>query len=385
MRGTARLSQVFPPQKPIRFPYTLFALLRNAESRTIRVAIAAVAIAWIPAAILAAIRGFDSLRSFLTDFAAQPRLLVVIPLLIIAEPPLLTLQKKIANHFRDEGLIPEQDAPRFDNALRALSRRERPIAGIVMVSLAYILLAFGMPTLTAGSLMPWCYGHGGIADFSPAGSWYILVGFPMLVFVLLHWVWRQLVWLWFLGVASRMDLQLIASHPDRSGGLSFVEQCIRACLPFSFAVGTVVAGGVANRVVNLHQPITAFRYTALPVIAIVLMVCAGPLCVFWGTLLGARRRGILEYGALATRMGRQFEHKWLQMPSNRDGALDVQDFSATIDMYSVVANVHEMNFVPVGMLSLGRLTGWALAPAVPLLFVAFPFDVIMEHLLKLLF
>jgi len=385
MRATAVLSQVLPPQKPSGFPYTFFALLRSAESRTLRIATAGVAVAWLPCALLAAFRGFDSLRSFLSDFAAQPRLLVVVPLLIIAEPPLLALQKKIANHFREEGIVQDQDRPRFESAMRGLSKVERPLADIVMVSLAYICLAFGMSTLTSGSLMPWCYGTGGIADFSPAGSWYILVGFPMVTFVLLRWVWRQLVWLWFLGVVSRMDLRLIASHPDRAGGLSFVEQCIRADLPFAFAIGTVVAGGVANRVVNWHQPVAAFRYTPLLVIAIVLILCAGPLCVFWNTLLAARRRGILEYGALATRMGRQFERKWLQVPSGGDGALEVQDFSATIDLYSVVANVHEMSFLPVGMLSVGRLAGWALAPAAPLLFVAFPFDVIMAHLLKLLF
>ena len=55
-------------------------------------------------------------------------------------------------------------------------------------------------------------------NLSPAGSWYIIVSLPIVLYIILRWVWLQLVWLRFLSVTSRMDLQLIASHPDRAGG-----------------------------------------------------------------------------------------------------------------------------------------------------------------------
>jgi hypothetical protein len=385
MKGTARLSEVLPHRRPIRIPAGLSGLLRSATARTIRLAITAVAAAWLPAIILAAFHGLGSLRSFLIDYAAQSRLLIVIPLLIIAEPPMVASLQTIAHHFRDEGLVKEEEIPRFDSALSAFTRwGDRPIVRIVMTVMVYLFVASTISIVTSSSLMPWCFGAGGILNLSPAGSWYVLVSLPITLLILLRWVWRQLVWLWFLTVTSRMDLQLIPSHPDLTGGLGFLEQCMRGYWAFGFAIGTLVAGGVANRVVYLSQPITAFRYTPLFVIAIVLILCAGPLCVFWGTLFRTRRRGIFEYGALATRMGRQFEHKWL-VPSKEDGsALEVQDFSATIDLYSVVTNVHEMHSVPVGMRSVGRLAGAALAPAVPLALVALPFDVIMEHVIKLL-
>jgi hypothetical protein len=386
MKGTARLQQVLPPREPIRFPSGLFALLRSASAPTVRMALSALAINWMPIAILAAFGGVYSLRAFLTDYAAQSRLLVVIPLLIIAEPPFAANLQSVADKFRDDGIVKPEQRARFDSAEAVLVRRGNNfIVKVVVVILAYVFVASTFSTIASSPLMPWCFGAGGVMNLSPAGSWYVLVSTPIVLALLFLWIWRQLVWFWFLGVTSRMDLQLIASHPDRAGGLIFVEQCMWGYLRLSFAIGTIVAGGVANRVVHLHQRIEDFRYIPLVVIAVVVILCAGPFCVFWELLRRTRRRGIFAYGSLATSMGRQFEHKWLATPTSpSDDALAKTDFSAMIDLYSVVANVHEIKSLPIGMRNIGRLVGAALAPAVPLAFIALPFDVIMQHLIKLL-
>jgi len=38
---------------------------------------------------------------------------------------------------------------------------------------------------------------------------------------LLRWLWRYLIWCWFLWRASRLDLHLVPTHPDRVAGLDF--------------------------------------------------------------------------------------------------------------------------------------------------------------------
>jgi hypothetical protein len=387
MKGTSDLSQALPRRRePMRLPRSLLGLLRSASSGTIRLVIAAVTVAWVPPAILSALHGLDSLRSFLTDYAAQSRLLLVIPLLILAEPPLVARLVAVAHHFRDEGLIKDTDLPRFATALSGLTRRgDSLLVRVVLILLVYMFVASMMSVVASSSLMLWCLGTGGVANLSRACSWYIMVSLPIVLYILLRWVWRQLLWLRFLGVISRMDLQLIPSHPDRAGGLGFVEHCMRGYFPFGFAIGTIVAGAVANRVVHLHQSLAAFGYMPLFVIVLVVIVCAGPLSVFWGTLVRTRRRGIFEYGALAISMGRQFEHKWLVDPARpQTAALEAQDFSATTDLYSIVANVHAMNLSPIGMGTLIRLAIAALAPAIPLALVSVPFNVIMEHIFRLL-
>ena len=386
MIGTVRLSEVPSPGESTPPPHEAVAPLAFTQTRTIRIAIFAVAVAWMPTASLAASHGFDAMRSFLTDCAAQSRLLVVIPLLIITEPLLAARLMTIAHKFRDEGLVKEEDWPRFDKAIRSFEGGGGTlIAQFMMLVLVYSFVASTISIIAASPLMPWCFGPHGILTLSPAGSWYALVGFPMILFVLLRWVWRQMLWLWFLIIVSGLDLQLIPAHPDRAGGLMFVEQCMWLYMPFSFAVGTIVGGGVANRVLYLRQSLTSFRYTPLAVIAIVVILCAGPLCVFWRTLRQSRSRGIFQYGVLATSMGRQFEQQWLTTPSNpRDDALKMPDFSATIDLYSIVANVQQTKTVPIGMRSIGRLAGAALAPAMPLALVVLPFDLIVKEVLKFL-
>jgi hypothetical protein len=386
MIGTARLSEVPLPGESTPPPHEAAAPVAFTQTRTIRIAISAVAVVWMPTAILAALHGFDAMRSFLTDCAAQSRLLVVIPLLIITEPLLAARLMTIAHKFRDEGLVKEEDWPRFDKAIRSFEGGGGTLIAQVMgLVLVYSFVASTISIIAASPLMPWCFGAHGVLTLSPAGSWYALVGLPIILFVLLQRVWRQMLWLWFLIIVSGPDLQLIPAHPDRAGGLIFVEQCMWLYMPFSFAVGTIVGGGVANRVLYLHQSPTSFRYTPLAVIAIVVILCAGPLCVFWRTLRQTRRRGIFQYGSLATSMGRQFEQQWLTTPSNpRDGALKMPDFSATIDLYPIVANVQQTKTVPIGMRSIGRLAGAALAPAIPLALVVLPFDLIVKEGLKFL-
>ncbi len=346
----------------------------------------AVAVTWIPLAALAAFRGLDSLRSFLEDYAAQSRILVVIPLLILAEPPMVALLVRVAHHFPNAGFIKETDLPRFERALSDFTHRGESLAvRVVLVLLIYMFLGLIMSDVESSSFMPWCFGEGGVTNLSRAGSWYVFVSLPVLLYIVLRWVWRQLLWLWLLTITSRMDLHLVPSHPDRTGGLSFLEECMRGYIPFGLAVGTIVAGAVANRVVHLHHSLASFKYTPIFMIVFVVIVCVGPLCIFWNILLRTRRRGIFEYGALALTMGRQFEAKWLADPARtRDDALEKPDFSATIDLYSVVANVHSMNLFPVGHLSLARLTIASLAPVIPLALVVLPLDELMKRVLKLL-
>jgi len=388
MKETAGLRQIVTPQRDrIRFPHSIIDLLRHSSSTTTRIAIAATVFAWLPPAILAAIRGLSSLESFLADYAAQSRLLLVVPLLILTEPLLVLRLERIGRSFHHMGLISEADMPRYSSVLTSFTgKRDTVVVRVVMLAAVYIFVASMMSVIRTSSLMAWCFGAGGVANLSPAGSWYVLASLPLVLYLILRWVWRQLLWLWFLSVTSRLDLQLVSSHPDKAGGLGFVEGCMRGYFPFGFAIGVIVAGAVGNRIVYLHQPLSAFRYLPLLVIAGLVVFCAGPLCPFWGILTRARSQGIFQYGGLANGVGRQFEEKWLPGNSTElDGALAVPDFSATADLYSIVANVHDMNLFPVGMSSISRLAVAALAPAVPLAFIVLPFNVIMEHVLKLLF
>jgi len=385
MKEAARSIHVLDLPETARFPHSLRGYIRFASWGTIWFAIGAVAIAWIPVAVLSAIRGFEALKSFLLDYAAQTRMLVVIPLLILAEPPLVARLRAIGDHFLDEGLVSDKDVTRFKARLALLKQRNSPWVWVVIVCLIYGFTAYALSTDEANALMPWCYGPDGFSVFSRPGSWYVLISLPIVLILVGHWLWQQFVWFRFLGTVAGMDLQLIPSHPDRSAGLGFVQSCIRGYFPFAFAIGTIVAGGVANHVVYLHQRLEVFQYLPLVVIGIVVSVCVSPLCLFLGTLLRTKQRGIFQYGVLAITLGQEFEKKWLAAGAVQEGTLQVPDFSATTDLYSIAANVYAMNPLPLGMRTISRLIVAALAPALPLAFVVLPFDVILHDVMKLFF
>jgi hypothetical protein len=83
-------------------------------------------------------------------------------------------------------------------------------------------------------------------------------------------------------------------------------------------------------------------------------------------------------------MGHAFERRWLPRRADQ-GALDKPDFSATTDLYSIVANVHAIRPVPVDLKNLIALPVALVAPFVPVVLLAFPLDEIWKHTKSLLF
>jgi hypothetical protein len=80
--------------------------------------------------------------------------------------------------------------------------------------------------------------------------------------------------------------------------------------------------------------------------------------------------------------------RWLR-PSWRLGrvggdALEAPDFSATTDLYSIVANVYQLRLVPVEVRSLLILLSATLLPFVPVLLMAVPLDTLLQRVAGLL-
>jgi hypothetical protein len=185
---------------------------------------------------------------------------------------------------------------------------------------------------------------------------------------------------------TRLNLRLIAAHPDNLGGLGFIEASLRGQLPFSFCMGVGLAGAIANRVLHDGQKLVAFRHLPLILIGAVLLVCVAPYFLFTSTLVQMRRRGMLRYGAFAHAVGEQFEKKWLHRADSLDEeVLTVPDFSTTTDLYGVVANINNIRVIPVGAVDLYALVGVALIPGIPVVIASIPFDTVIQDAVKLLF
>lgn len=349
---------------------------------------AAAALAWLPLLVLSALQeraGPVPDHGFVRDVAAHARYLAAIPLLIAAEAWCLPQLSAIVRHFSDSGLIGGADRARWEarvaSARRLLDGRGVEVALTAAAYLATALLA-GVLFPRAGST--WASPAGGL---SAAGWWRTLVSQPLFVLCVFGWIWRVLVWARLLWAASRLELRLVPSHPDLAGGLRFVSTSLRAFGPVALAFGTVIAGTRAGEVLENARPQSGLGDGGAMILAVVvaLALFAAPLLCFAWPLHRARLRGMIEYGALAGALGRRFEERWIGPVEGIDaGALEVQDFSATTDLYSVAANVRGQLLVPMALRDLAGLALWTLLPFVPLLLLVTSLSNLLGHVAKLL-
>jgi len=385
MKGSRQVSSTQPNQHTR--PQVYFDLF-HASSRTLMRTAIIVAVAWLPLAVLSALRGGSSFRSFLTDYATQSRFLIIIPVLILAELPLIERISTVADHF-ETFLVPHNQISEFQKHRTSGEKlRDSKLAKMLIFLLTYAAAVWLGQYLSPNGVefMAWFKGGGGFRFFSPAGTWAIFVSYPILAYLTLLWLWRRLLWVRFLRSTTRLNLQLIAAHPDHLGGLGFIEAALRGQLPFSFCLGVGLAGAVANRVFNDGQKLLVFRHLPLILLGAVLLVCVAPYFLFTATLMRMRRRGMLRYGALARGVGGQFEKKWLhRSDSLAEDVLSVPDFSTTTDLYSVVDNINKIRVIPVGAVDLYALIGVALIPAIPVVIASIPFDTVIRDSLKVLF
>jgi hypothetical protein len=382
--------EIFDGGPPLRLEKSL-GLIKPNERRSVQRAVLVVLIVWAPLFIISAIEslalGENRLGSLIGDLTVVSRYLIVAPLFILAEEFTIFRIGQIARHFADAGIVTARDRPRFD-AIIADSRRLLNSASVelVVVILAYLAIIVLTYTFPTEDIPFWHKASGDGAGYSWAGWWHALVSVPIALVLLLGWLWRILIWGLFLFRVSRLDLQLVPAHPDLAGGLQFVGLSLRAFLLLSFAISTSAAGGVAQRVLYTGTSFFSFIYVIVAVVILSLVLFVGPLLVFGGTLVEARRRGILHYGGLAEAVGRQLERKWLDDRKNVDeGALDVQHFSATTDLYQVVSNVYQMKPFPIATQDLIALIVVTLLPFLPALLFEIPLNEILSDLIKMMF
>jgi hypothetical protein len=388
--ATAAERELFEGGPPHRLE-TWAGLFRAGGPQVARRALFAAGVSWVPLAVLSAAHGdflpTDTSDSFLLDFSAHARFLIAVPLLILAEPICAPRLTAIAREFLHAGLVEDADRERYNRAVNSTRRlmNSRSVE-IAAIALAYaVILALSLAVPMSGLLRWHRLGSGTALSISPAGWWVQLVSHPLLLVLLLGWLWRVCLWTRFLWLMNQLDLRLIPTHPDHAAGLKFVGSSLQGFIPLGFVAGIVLAGPAANQVVHHGASPLQFGFLIAGFAVCVVGLLSGPVLVFSLRLLREQNRGIFEYGGLAVRMGEQLERKWLKPnPLLDNSALEVPDFSATTDLYSIVANVYGMLIVPLEVRSVALLAGATLLPFLPLALLAAPLDVILKKLAGLL-
>lgn len=378
---------VFDCGPPLRLQKSL-GLVKPDEPRVVRRAVFAAALAWTPLAILTSAQSIlfadGSFGWFIRDIAVHARYLIAVPALILAEADCIPRLENIVRQFVDTGLITNADLPRYRKAVASTRRLlDSSYGDIIAVIAAYLAVLWLTSYITPALVSNW--QQSGPLHFSLAGWWNAFISLPLLLIFLFGWLWRVIMWGRFLFLVSRMDLQLLPSHPDKVGGLKFVNTSLRGFRLISLGLGAVAAGAVADRVVYHGENLLAFRGLMIGLGILILILFAGPLTVFVARLRQARRRGMFTYGLFANQLGREFEAKWLNANTRvKPDVLEQPDFSATTDFYGVASNVYEMRDFPFTLRDLIGPLMPALLPFVIVALFTIPPQVVVDSTIKLL-
>ena len=194
-------------------------------------------------------------------------------------------------------------------------------------------------------------------------------------------IWGQLLWR-----ISRLDLQLIPTHPDLSGGLGPIADAHVSLGPLSFALSAILVATFAEQVMYGHRDV---RDAVLPLAVIVVgSTCAlvAPLLLFTPKLFEAKHRGVRDYGVLAASYTRAFDAKWVRRgPPEDEPLLGSADIQSLADLGNSFDVVQHMRFVPIAPNQLLLLALAGLAPAAPLILFVIPLDELIIRGAQLIF
>ncbi|CAD5378102.1 conserved membrane hypothetical protein [Pseudomonas sp. OF001] len=358
--------------------------LELAQKRILFIAL----LAWLPLLLLSALEGRllggGVAIPFLMDFDVHIRFLVAMPLLIGAELIVHQRIRPVVRQFLERRLVPEAATTRFEAAIASAMRlRNSVIAEVLLIAFVYgvgVLVVWRSSAVLDTATwytVPTASGF----DLSLAGIWYGYVSVPIFQFLLIRWFFRLFIWMRFLWQVSRIELNLVPTHPDRVGGLGFLANSAYAFMPLALAHGALLAGMLANRIFYVGARLPAFKAEIAMVVIFVECLVIAPLFVFSAQLANAKRIGLREYGGLAMNYVRDFDSKWLRGGAPADeplvGSGDIQSLA---DLGNSFAVVQEMRIAPVTRDVFMRLAFATLLPVVPLLLTVMPLEELLKKL-----
>jgi hypothetical protein len=341
--------------------------------RVVLRALLLVIVAWLPLFVFSIMQGTaygTQVRiPFLRDFAANVRLLVALPILILSESRIDRTWRRLAQQFLKSGLVEATELLSFEAAIEKTIRlRDRVLPELVIFVLALVPSLFIATTaLLMNGVTNWHVLGLGSNKASVAGWWFNVVSMPLFRFLLERWIWRMFLWTSFLWRVSRIRLYLVATHTDMAAGLGFLSAGQRAFSPIVFAGGAVIAAEVGNAIAYGGESLSSLKFPMISYGVIAILILVVPLLVVAPVLFQVKKKALLEFGALVTIHNQLFDSKWIRTKSQHDQVIfGNQDPSSLIDLGSSFTVVRQMGLVPIEALTLtdtNRLVPVSVGPA----------------------
>ena len=267
---------------------------------------------------------------------------------------------------------------------RALIRSRLALAAI-------LALAFGNAALASQDVVHlhevgWAVlGAGAEEHLGFAAWWYLWISRPLYGVLLFSWLWRLLVTVILLWRISRLDLQLVPTHPDGCAGLGFLQTLPTAFATVILAASTVLAARWGHDVLYHSVPVESLWVPMGLFVVLVLVLFLAPLLVFVPRLVALRRQSLLAYGALVGRHGRLVEHRWIRGETVDDrGLLDAPELGPVADTLTLYEAVGRLRAAPIGKQSIVTVAAAAIIPMLPVIAIQVPIKDQLLSMIKIL-
>jgi len=377
------------------------------------------------AALLATrIRGVPASENFFADFAAYLQFIIGLPLFVVAEHIVSEHTREAANYFLVSGVVSSADIPLVEALHRQIERlRKSTVPDVLCIILAYSLAivtiwpkttsicpswhttpnpqknatteqirqaqraacgellrqrqaelashdaaqeAAKQPAVQGAAKQPATPPRRYPAHLNLAGWLEMLVALPLLNYWWLRWIWKILLWSWYLWRMSRRHLVLTPAHPDATAGIGFISdvQTKFGLVILAYGISNI-ASSVSYQVGVEHAPWSLYTVWCPLLIFVVASpaLFTLPLFMFTKQLYRAKKRAREELYEKVGERARAFESTW----RNAEPGVTLQnELLAWQQLRHLFDHVEDMRIVPFDLRSLSELLGQTLGSLVPL-------------------
>ena len=357
-------------------------------TNTIALGLVLGALPWIVLVALALAEHLGHVLFSIEAVAAHVRLLLVIPLFFVCEAMVDPQFGAFVREIVRSQVVPPTARARLDAEIQRIVRWRDSWLPEACVLLLAVLLDVAAPQ---GSFVSYLPGHSDSGSSSAisattwSSQWYWMVCMTLFRFLLLRWILRLVQWSLFLRRLSKLELRLLPSHPDRAGGLGYLELVHAQFVPLIVAISSIQSASLAQEVASGRMayeaiyPNIAFGLVAQAVLFL------GPLFIFSPKLRKCRVKGILDFSVLGERYVHDFEKKWLgARRASAEELLGNNDIQSLADLNSSADAIRDMRIAPISLSLLIELAIAALLPLLPLALFKYPITELLAKFVELL-
>jgi hypothetical protein len=339
-------------------------------------------VAWLPIVVGTLVRvitGNHPSPVFL-DASVHARILVSLPLLLVAGRLLDQRVERVAHLMRTEGLADR------DRVEAILARTERlcdswiPEALIALLVVARSQAALWGVTPAADTFL---HGLEPVYARSFASIWYLGFALPLLNFLMLRFLWEWILWTSVLVRFARLPLAINGLHPDGAAGIKFLSMPTSGFAMFVASLMCTASAAWSTKIILGEAKLETFAPTFVVIVALAVAVACGPLMLFSTHVSRARNRDLTLYHSFAREYVAQFKRTWLVGDPRGKEVLGLSDIQSLNDLGGGYATTEKTSMFPFGVRTLATIWLAAILPVLPVILSAMPLSEVAEHLGKL--